>query len=194
MDPHARTVADEFREAARLTAILAEDPSASERVVRVAHTIAQRLRSGGKILAIGNGGSCADAIHFCEELTGRYRQDRPSIGAIACADPGHITCTANDFGFDQVFARWVEGLARPHDILIALSTSGNSANIIHAAETARRQGMLVVLLLGKGGGRLADAADHNWTVPGHTADRIQELHMLILHALVGAIERALGHA
>lgn len=192
MGDRAGIVGDEFREAARLAAMLASDESSIKRVSEVADAIAERGLRGGKVLAVGNGGSCADAIHFCEELTGRYRADRPSIGALACSDPGHITCTGNDYGYDRVFSRWIEGVGRPEDTLVALSTSGNSANIIHAVEAAREHGMLVVLLLGKGGGKLASAGDHTWVVPGQTADRIQELHMLILHSLVGAIERSLG--
>ena len=188
------TIAREFHEAARLAALFAADPGNAERVARVAREIAARATEGGKILAVGNGGSCADAVHFCEELTGRYREDRPPIAAIACSDAGHITCTANDFGFDRVFSRWVEALAGPQDTLVALSTSGNSRNIALAVEAARSKGARVVLLLGKGGGALAQAGDETWIVPGDTADRIQELHMLILHSLVGAIEHAMGYA
>lgn len=184
----------EFANAARVATTLASDREAAARVVRVGSDIAERSRRGGKVLAIGNGGSCADAVHFCEELTGRYRQDRPPIAAAACSDAGHITCTGNDYGFDQIFSRWVQGLGRPDDTLIALSTSGNSENIARAVEAARDHGMSVVLLLGRDGGRLADAGDESWIVPGDTADRIQELHMLILHSLVGAIERAHGYA
>jgi D-sedoheptulose 7-phosphate isomerase len=190
----AARVQTEFAEAARVAALLAADRQSAERVARVAHDIATRAAQGGKILAVGNGGSCADAVHFCEELTGRYRKDRPPIAAIACSDAGHITCTANDFGFDRVFSRWVEALAGPQDTLLALSTSGNSRNIAGAVEAARSKGARVVLLLGKGGGSLAQAGDETWIVPGDTADRIQELHMLILHSLVGAIEHALGFA
>jgi D-sedoheptulose 7-phosphate isomerase len=190
----AARVQTEFAEAARVAALLAADRQSAERVARVAQDIATRAAQGGKILAVGNGGSCADAVHFCEELTGRYREDRPPIAAIACSDAGHITCTANDFGFDRVFSRWVEALAGPQDTLVALSTSGNSRNIAGAVEAARSKGARVVLLLGKAGGTLAEAGDETWIVPGDTADRIQELHMLILHSLVGAIEHALGVA
>ena len=147
------------------------------------------MASGGKILAIGNGGSCCDAMHFCEELTGRYRDDRPPIPAIACADPGHITCTANDYGYEAVFERWVIGLARPGDTLIALTTSGNSENILRAVRAAKAAGARTITFLGKGGGRARGQGDAELIVPGETADRIQELHMLLLHTLVGAIER-----
>lgn len=191
---HADIIRAEFAEAARLAALLAGDPDAAEKVAKVAELIAERVKRGGKVLAVGNGGSCADAVHFCEELTGRYQGDRPSIGAVACSDAGHITCTGNDYGFDSIFSRWIEGLARPGDVLIALSTSGKSANIVQAVRAAREKDLLVILLLGKDGGQLAQSGDHTWIVPGSTTDRIQELHMLILHSLVGAIERSMGFA
>jgi D-sedoheptulose 7-phosphate isomerase len=146
------------------------------------------------VMICGNGGSLADAAHFAEELTGRYRADRRPLAAIACSDPGHITCTANDYGFDEVFARWVRALAQPGDVLIVLSTSGNSANILRAAGAARERGVPVVALLGRTGGPAAALADHAIIVPGATADRIQELHMLVLHAWVAMIERGLGLA
>jgi len=170
------------------------DPTVAERVTTASAMIAKSVRAGGKVLAVGNGGSCADAIHFCEELTGRYRENRDPIPAIACADPGHLTCTANDFGYDAVFERWVHGLARPGDVVVALSTSGNSANILSAVNRANASGASTVTLLGKGGGKLAGLGTIEFVVPGETADRIQELHMLILHAMVGGIERALARA
>ncbi|MFK7759648.1 MAG: SIS domain-containing protein [Phycisphaerales bacterium] len=187
------TIGQEFVDAARLASAFAADEHNAIKVAHLASVISQGIRAGGKVLAIGNGGSCADAIHFCEELTGRYRKDRPSIPAIVCADPGHITCTANDYGFDQIFSRWVEGLGGKNDVLIAMSTSGNSENIINAVEVARSRGMHIALFLGKDGGKLRTKGDTRFVVPGETADRIQELHMLTLHALVGAVERALGY-
>ncbi len=184
-------VQSEFSIYAELAAQFAGDSENALRVEAVAQMCVERIRSGGKLLAIGNGGSCADAIHFCEELTGRYREDRPSIPAMACADPGHITCVGNDYGFDSIFSRWIEGVGASNDIMFALSTSGNSANIVRAVEAAKSKGMIVVLLLGKAGGLLKGTGAEEWIVPGETSDRIQELHMLILHALVGAIERGL---
>lgn len=192
LDQH-EIIGQEFQDAADLASVFAADSTNAQRLSMIAGMIAQRIALGGKVLAAGNGGSCADAIHFCEELTGRYRNDRPSIPAIACADPGHITCTANDYGFEQVFSRWVEGLGASQDILVAMSTSGNSANIVRAVNAAKDKGMQVVTLLGKDGGSLKGQGDVEFIVPGATADRIQELHMLILHALVGGIERAMGY-
>ena len=185
------TIQSELDNYAALAQGFASDQSNAARIDELARICAQSVRSGGKLLAIGNGGSCADAVHFCEELTGRYRQDRAPIPAIACSDAGHITCVGNDYGFEQIFSRWVDGLGRKGDVLIALSTSGNSSNIIRAVEIAVERGMHTAILLGKGGGAMAGKGDHEWIVPGLTSDRIQELHMLILHALVGAIEREL---
>lgn len=159
-----------------------------------ADLIAESLGSGGKVLACGNGGSACDGMHFCEELTGRFRKDRPALAAISLTDAGHITCVANDYGYDEVFARGVRALGRAGDVLVALSTSGNSANVIRAVDEAREIGMKTIGLLGRDGGKLAGACDLEWIVPGvpveaPTADRIQEIHMLILHALVEGVER-----
>jgi D-sedoheptulose 7-phosphate isomerase len=161
---------------------------------RAADLLAQCLRSGCKILICGNGGSLCDGAHFAEELTGRFRADRRPLPAIACADPGHITCTANDYGFEEVFARWIDALAKAGDVVVLLSTSGNSANIIRAAERARSLNLTTIALLGKGGGRLAGRCSLEIIVPGETSDRIQELHMLILHAWVEGIEARLALA
>ena len=187
----AHTIQGELSTYATLAQAFASEPANAQKIASLAQTCADSVRAGGKLLAIGNGGSCADAVHFCEELTGRYRDDRPPIPAIACSDAGHITCVGNDYGFDHIFSRWVQGLGNSGDVLIALSTSGNSANIRNAVDAASQNGMHVATLLGKGGGPLAGKGDTEWVVPGETSDRIQELHMLILHALVGAIERAL---
>lgn len=167
------------------------DRSNLDRLETVSSELAAVLKAGGKILAIGNGGSMCDAMHFCEELTGRFRSDRAPMAALACSDPGHLTCVANDYGYDEVFARWVRGLGRQGDALVALSTSGNSANVINAVEAAKDIGLRVVLLLGKGGGKLAGTGDHQWIAPGETADRIQEIHMLVLHTVIEGIEKAI---
>ena len=176
---------------AALDALLA-DAVAIDRIGAVARAMADCFRAGGKILACGNGGSACDAMHFCEELTGRFRDDRAPLPAIACVDVGHITCTANDYGYDAVFERWVRALARPGDVVFLLSTSGNSANVVRASEAAAEIGCPRVALLGKAGGKLAGACEHEWIVPGDTADRIQELHMLILHTLIECVEAELA--
>lgn len=159
-----------------------------------ANLIAESLAEGGKVLACGNGGSACDAMHFCEELTGRFRKDRRPLAAVSLTDAGHITCVANDYGYDEVFARGVAALGRSGDVLVALSTSGNSASVVRAVEAARSAGMSTIALLGRDGGKLAGACDLEWIVPGvpagaPTADRIQEIHMLVLHALVEGVER-----
>ena len=176
---------------ADLLAFITDEPSA-DRIAAVAGVLAFVLRSGGRILAVGNGGSACDAMHFCEELTGRFRGDRRPLAAMACTDPGHITCTANDFGFEHVFSRWVLAHGREGDALIVLSTSGNSRNVLRAVEAAGSINMTRVALLGQGGGVLTGLCEHQWIVPGETSDRIQEIHMLILHILVEAIEVELG--
>lgn len=167
------------------------DPGNLREVDAWAALLAERFAAGRKVLICGNGGSACDAVHFAEELTGRFRADRPPLPAIACADVGHITCTANDYGFDHVFSRWVRALGAAGDILIVLSTSGNSANVMRAAEAARDKGMETLGLLGKGGGKLRPLCDRSLVVPGETSDRIQELHMLILHTLVEGVEHAM---
>lgn len=170
----------------------AADTASVDRIATVAAAMATILRSGGRILAVGNGGSLCDAMHFCEELTGRFRHDRRALSAMACTDPGHLSCTANDFGYEHVFSRWVEAHGRKGDALIVLSTSGSSRNVLRAVEAAGAIGMTRVALLGKGGGVLTGLCEHQWIVPGTTSDRIQEIHMLILHVLVEAIEAELG--
>ncbi len=177
---------------------LLEDRAALDRLDSIGALLADRLRAGSKLLLCGNGGSACDAAHFAEELTGRFRTpapgrpDRPPLAAIACTDVGHITCTANDYGFEHVFARWVEALGRPGDALILLSTSGNSENLVRAVAVARERDVRTVALLGRDGGRLRDRCEHAVIVPGETSDRIQELHMLILHGWVEAIEARLA--
>lgn len=183
-----------FRDArAALDALIADSASVT-RIERVSATLAASLKAGGKLLICGNGGSAADAMHFAEELTGRFRKERPPIAAIACTDAGHITCTANDYGYEHVFARWVTALGRKGDVLIVLSTSGNSKNIARAVDAAKAAGLGTVALLGKGGGSLKGTCDHEWIVQGEQADRIQEVHMVVLHTLIEGVEHELGYA
>jgi D-sedoheptulose 7-phosphate isomerase len=172
---------------------LARDERTLAEAARACETMAVSLKSGGKLLVCGNGGSACDAAHFAEELTGRYHADRAPIAAIACTEGGHLTCVANDFGFEQVFSRWVTALARPGDVVVVLSTSGNSTNVIRAVEAAKAKGALTVGLLGKGGGKLKGQCTHEIIVPGASSDRIQELHKVIIHGWCEGIEELLGY-
>ncbi|MDX2147420.1 MAG: SIS domain-containing protein [Planctomycetota bacterium] len=170
---------------------LLRHPGAVQTINSLISACAAALGAGHKLMICGNGGSACDAAHFAEELTGRFRFDRRPLAAIACTDVGHITCTANDYGFEHVFARWVEALARPGDVVILLSTSGASPNILKAAEAARAAGAVTIAMLGKGGGALRGVCALELIVPGHSSDRIQELHMLVLHIMVEGIEASL---
>lgn len=150
------------------------------------------IQSGKKIIACGNGGSHCDAMHFAEELSGKYRNDRPALPAIAISDSGHITCVGNDYGFDYIFSRFVEAIGQEGDILLGISTSGNSANILKAFEVAKQKNITTIALTGKDGGKLARLADLEIRVPhfGY-ADRIQEIHIKIIHIWIGLIEKGL---
>ena len=159
-------------------------------IEQAAQLMATALINGQKIIACGNGGSHCDAMHFAEELSGRYRNDRRSLAAIAISDSSHITCVGNDYGYDAVFSRFIEGLGNRGDVLVGISTSGNSANVMRAVEAARQRGMGVVLLTGKDGGQLAGRADVEIRVPhvGY-ADRIQDIHIKVIHLFILLIER-----
>jgi D-sedoheptulose 7-phosphate isomerase len=170
---------------------LRSDAQALDTLARIGATLSTCFSTGHKVIICGNGGSLCDAAHFAEELTGRFRNDRRPLPAIALSDPGHITCTANDYGFDQIFARSIDALGNQGDLLIILSTSGNSPNCIAALQAGQRKGMTIATFLGKRGGTLAGKADHEICVAGETSDRIQELHMLMLHILVELVEAAL---
>jgi D-sedoheptulose 7-phosphate isomerase len=159
-------------------------------IERAAALMIKAVQDGGKIISCGNGGSMTDAMHFAEELSGIFRGKRPALPAISISDPSHITCTANDYSFDEIFSRYVEGLGQEGDVLLAISTSGNSMNIIKAAEAAAGKGMKVIGLTGKTGGLLAGMADQEIRVKGRKySDRIQEVHIKILHILVLLVEQ-----
>ncbi len=151
--------------------------------------MASSINGGGKIMSCGNGGSMCDAMHFAEELTGRYRENRRPLAAISIGDASHITCTANDYGFDAIFSRMVEGLGKEGDVLLAISTSGNSPNIVTAARKAQDMGIKVVALTGKSGGTLKEFCDVEIRIPHQSwSDRIQEIHIKIIHCLIDYIE------
>ncbi|WP_299758925.1 D-sedoheptulose 7-phosphate isomerase [uncultured Pontibacter sp.] len=174
-----------------LTAFLSDAKNIAS-IELAADTMAESIKYGGKILSCGNGGSMCDAMHFAEELTGRYRDNRKAIPAISISDASHMSCVGNDYGYEFVFSRYLEALGNNGDVLLAISTSGNSGNVIKAAETAKAKGVKVVGLTGKDGGKLAPLCDVEIRVPhfGY-ADRVQEIHIKVIHILILLLEQKL---
>lgn len=161
-------------------------------IERAGQMMVESLRNEGKILSCGNGGSLCDAMHFAEELTGRYRDNRPAIAAIAMSDVSHMACVGNDYGYDHVFSRYLEAVGRKGDVLLAISTSGNSKNVIKAIEVAKHKGIKVVGLTGKDGGAMSGMCDVEIRAPySQYADRAQEIHIKVIHSLIDFIERHL---
>lgn len=158
---------------------------------RVVKALAETFQNKGKTLICGNGGSNCDAMHFAEEFTGRFRKERPALPAISLSDSSHITCVGNDYGFDYIFSKGIEAFGQEGDLFIGISTSGNSSNIIEAVKTAKERKLKTVALLGKDGGKLKGMCDFEFIIPGETSDRIQEIHMMILHIIIEGVERIL---
>ena len=186
-------IKSELTEAAEvLNAFLSDDHNIAQ-IEAAAKLIADSFKQGGKVLSCGNGGSHCDAMHFAEELTGRYRENRPGYPGIAISDPSHLSCVSNDFGYDFVFSRYVEAVGMQGDVLFGLSTSGNSGNILKAIEAAKAKGMKTIALTGKDGGKMAGVADVEIRVPhfGY-ADRIQEVHIKIIHIVIQLIEKEMA--
>mgnify|MGYP006109282891 FL=1 len=184
----------ELQEAHQVLSNFMADPKLIETIAEMAHLMSQVIENGGKIITCGNGGSHCDAMHFAEELTGRYRNDRKSLPAIAISDAAHLTCVGNDYGFDAIFSRFIEGMGNNGDVLLAISTSGNSMNIVNAVKAAKEKNMKTIVLTGKDGGKLADMADRLLIVPHFGfADRIQEIHIKIIHIMILLIEQKITH-
>ena len=180
----------ELNEAAQVLADFIGLAENLQKISDAAVMIADSFKQQGKILSCGNGGSHCDAMHFAEELTGRYRENRPGYAGIAISDPSHLSCVSNDFGYEYVFSRYVEAVGREGDILLGISTSGNSANVLRAIEAAKAKGMKSIALTGKDGGKMAGLADIEIRVPHFGfADRIQEVHIKIIHILIQLIEK-----
>jgi D-sedoheptulose 7-phosphate isomerase len=188
-------IRSELTDAAEVLNRFLADDANIQAIEQAAKLLADRFKAGGKVLSCGNGGSHCDAMHFAEELTGRYRENRPGYPAIAISDPSHLSCVANDFGFEYVFSRYLEAVGREGDVLFGLSTSGNSGNIIRAIEAAKARGIKVIALTGKDGGKMAGLADVEIRVPhfGY-ADRIQEVHIKIIHILIQLVEKEMEQA
>jgi D-sedoheptulose 7-phosphate isomerase len=183
------SIRDALLEAQDVLNKFTQDPENIATIAKTAEIMRDVFERQSRIFTCGNGGSLCDAIHFAEECVGKFRDNRRPLPAMALSDAGSITCTANDFGFTEVFARPLSALGHPGDLLVALSTSGNSANIIRAAETAQSRGMQVFGLLGGDGGELRRYCDIYLIAPGDTADRIQEIHIKVLHILIEHVER-----
>lgn len=180
----------ELEEASRVLNNFLQAPKNISLIEEGASLFAETIKHGGKIISCGNGGSHCDAMHFAEELSGRYRENRPALPALAISDPSHLSCVGNDFGYDYVFSRFIEGLGKAGDALLAISTSGNSKNVIEAVQMAKKKEMKVVALTGKDGGQLGSLADVEIRVPHQGfADRVQEIHIKVIHILILLIEK-----
>lgn len=188
---HRKVWQHSFQESQDCLAQFLAKPANIEACASFSRLLVDLYNVGGNLFTCGNGGSHCDAMHFAEELTGRYRKERRALGALALGDASHTTCVANDYGFDHVFARQLEGLGRKGDLLVGLSTSGNSRNVIVAFDAAKKMGIKTVALLGRDGGALKKMADLAIVVPGNSSDRIQEMHIKLVHIVIEVMEREL---
>ena len=183
------TIRSQFLEAQEVLTSFISDDANILAIENAGALIVNSFKQKGKLMSCGNGGSMCDAMHFAEELSGRFRINRPSLPAMAISDPSYMSCVINDYGADAVFSRFIEGMGFPGDVLIAISTSGNSKNVINAAQTAKAKGMMVIALTGKTGGELAALADVEIRAPhSEYADRVQEIHIKVIHSLIHYIE------
>jgi D-sedoheptulose 7-phosphate isomerase len=180
-----------FKDARNVLNEFMENDKNIENVNAACEAMINSINNGGKILSCGNGGSLCDSMHFAEELTGRFRKDRRALPAVSISNPAHITCVANDFGYEEIFSRGVEAWGKNGDTLLAISTSGNSENVIRAVKAAKLLGIKTVGLLGKDGGKLISLVDIPIHVPSPISDRIQEVHIKVIHILIEGIERSL---
>ena len=186
------TIIKSLDEARRTLGEFMSSPSALDQIEKAAQICVEALRNGNKIISCGNGGSLCDATHFAEELTGRYRDSRCPLPAIAINDPAYMTCVGNDFGFQNVFSRYVEGVGSKGDVLLAISTSGNSQNILNAVAKAQKKGMKVISLTSLGESKLSPLSDVAICTPRTAhSDRIQEIHIKVIHILIQCIEEML---
>ena len=179
-----------FAEAQQALEAFMADKNNFHAIAEAGRLMATSIQAGGKIISCGNGGSMCDAMHFAEELTGRYRDNRKSIPALSISDPSHLSCVGNDYGFEFVFSRYIESIGKKGDVLLAISTSGNSSNVLRAIEAAKANGMKVVGLTGKDGGKMNGLCDVEIRAPHFPyADRAQEIHIKVIHALIDYIEQ-----
>ena len=187
-----KTIQKEFIEAQEVLNAFIADENNFKLIANAGDLVIESFNNKGKLISCGNGGSMCDAMHFAEELSGRFRGDRPSLPAMSISDPSYMSCVINDYGADAVFSRYIQGMGFKGDVLIAISTSGNSANVINAAKVAKDQGLKVIALTGKTGGELAKIADVEIRAPHSSfADRVQEIHIKVIHSLIHYIEQKL---
>jgi len=173
-----------------LNAFVSQD-SNFKKIDGAVDTIAEALKNGNKVISCGNGGSMSDAMHFAEELSGRFREDRKALAALSISDPSHMSCVANDYGYAYVFSRFIEAVGKDGDVLLAISTSGNSENVLNAVKAAKERGMKVIGLTGKDGGKMASQCDIEIRAPhSEYADRVQEIHIKVIHSIIEGIEKA----
>ncbi len=188
----SKTIKEELYEAEKLLTKIINQPAMINNINQAALLMAEAVKNNGKIISCGNGGSHCDAMHFAEELTGRYRNDRPPIPAIAISDPSHISCVSNDYGFDNIFSRFIDAMGQPNDVLLGITTSGNSPNIINAVKSAKIKGMTSIILSGNDGGQVSKISNISIIVPfSGYSDRIQEIHIKIIHIFILLIEKQL---
>ena len=184
-----QTIKQNFIEAQQVLESFINNEETWEKIEKAGIILVEALKTGNKVFSCGNGGSMCDAMHFAEELTGRFRDNRKAIPAIAISDASHISCTANDYGYDFIFSRYIEGLGKKGDVLLAISTSGNSPNILKACEVANKMGVKIIALTGKSGGQLAQNCDVEIRTPfTEYADRVQEIHIKVIHSLIHFVE------
>jgi D-sedoheptulose 7-phosphate isomerase len=184
-------IENNFKEAQDLLQQFISDSNNIDLIERAGKLLVDAFQKGNKVISCGNGGSMCDAMHFAEELSGRFREDRKALPAISISDPSHISCVGNDYGFDKIFSRYVEAIGNKGDVLLAISTSGNSANILNAIEAAKQKGMLIIGLTGKDGGKMAKLCDVEIRAPhSKYADRAQEIHIKVIHSLIHFVETA----
>lgn len=182
-------IADHFLESREILDKFIQDENNFDQILKAGKEMVKAIKKGNKIISCGNGGSMSDAMHFAEEMTGRFRENRGPLAAVAISDPSHISCVANDYGFEYIFSRYVESVGKEGDVLLAISTSGNSENVINAVEAAIANGMFTVALTGKTGGKLSKLVDVEIRAPeSDWADRVQEIHIKIIHSLIDYIE------
>tara|TARA_R110001592_G_scaffold74948_4_gene227254 strand:- start:1978 stop:2553 length:576 start_codon:yes stop_codon:yes gene_type:complete len=184
-----KLIKNNFIEAKQFLDQFLADENNLTRIVDAGDLMVEAFSKNKKVISCGNGGSMCDAMHFAEELTGRYRENRKPLAAISISDPSHISCVGNDYGFDEIFSRYIAALGNEGDVLLAISTSGNSKNILKAVEVAKQKGMKIVALTGKNGGKLAEICDVEIRAPhSQYSDRVQEIHIKVIHSLIHFIE------